>query len=336
MALTYTRDATGWKSLDGGSHVLFGPDPNPSARFLGDPGAGNMYFGTSTLIAGRETYMGQRMGIERRYFNNGTGGGSDETPAAITWITNSIAAGRIPWASFKLPSTTWTGAKAGSVDTWLTNTLNSIGTATGNKGPVWITFHHEPNSTADIAANGPASDYLLMEIHLQTITDNYSWCVHVGAVLSAGYFQMFSKVPPWKMSDWASSASCDIFGLDIYNEWSPANGKNFVSVDQAYRLGGIAQCAAIDPNKPIAIGEWGVREYSATPGRSEQWMQDAYDYCRTHNVVGMAFFDSGLNSPSGPWQLDQDYQGNPETARLVKFKNILQQSTSKLIPTGGL
>jgi hypothetical protein len=365
-----------------------------------------MYLGSSTLIAGRETYMGQRFGSERKYWNVGMGTASDETPAAIAWYIASINAGRVPWGSFKFghnltittvagsnaitasastpfrssdvgasitgsgssagafqastviasvtdathatlsktanSSGTWSGSaqpsitnswakvRDGAEDAWINYFCTQVSAGTGGKGPNFVTFHHEPNG------DGVASEYLAMCQHIQTITSGYSPIVHIGGVLSAGYYQM-SGGGGYNAADWMQPDSCDIFGLDIYNPWSPVNGKAWYTADQSFRLGGISECLAMDSSKPIALGELGCKT-RPTAGQSAQWIQDGYDYCLASNVVCIDWFDSGVNAPDGPWLLDKDYQNNTEVPaeRLIKYRDLLLQPTSKLIPLGGL
>lgn len=316
------------------------PDPTPGDRVFGDPGVGNMYVGASKVDDNnRESYIGQRFGLSRTYWNVGTveSGNPSGYQNAITQAGYDVGRGVIPWLSFKFhttgPTTTfdasWPQVTAGNIDSRLTTILNGITTATGGKGPVWITWHHEPN------ADGVASEYLAMNRKMQAMMASYPHLVHVGAVLSAGYYQMGAG--GYNAVDWMRSDSCDVFGLDIYNPWNPVNGKTYVSVDQAFRLGGIAECLAIDPNKPIALGELGVKTHT-TAGRSATWMQDGYDYCRNANVIGIAWFDSSANSPNGGWILDRNYLEALESPaeRLIKWKAITLGSTSKRIPVGGL
>lgn len=348
---TYLSTSTGWKLTKPPNTELpyiTDPDPGPGgSRFFGDPGEGNMYLGVSNLDDNptRESYFTVPVGLYRHYWNTGiveaqNGSGYQ---AAITRIGADIDLGRVPWPSFKLKSSgptktadaTWTQAANGAADARINTILSGINTAVQGKGPVFITWHHEPNSSDDIAANGTPADYKAMCTHMQTLMAPYPNLVQVGGVLSAGYYQMTGG-GGWNMRDWVSSASCDIFGLDIYNPWSPT-GKTFQTVDNALRLGGIAECLAIDPDKPIAIGELGVRTYTATPGRSAQWLQDAYDYALSANVVGIAYFDSGANSPAGPWTLDRNYLNALESPaeRLIKYKALSLSATSKRIPLGG-
>jgi hypothetical protein len=90
-----------------------------------------------------------------------------------------------------------------------------------------------------------------------------------------------------------------VLGLDVYNPWSPTNGldwRTFGSkVDEATIWFG---------DKPLAIGEYGCREDPENPGLAAEWLRDAADYARGHNIVSMSYFNSGENSPDGSWVLD--------------------------------
>jgi hypothetical protein len=300
-----------------------------------------MYFGSvEPNRTSREATLGQRDALVRSYWNIGTvetNNGSGYQ-AAITKVGQDIAAGRVPWPSFKLTTNgatktfdaTWAQAAAGTVDSRIIQILDGMSSAAGGKGPIFVTWHHEPNGDGQTAAN-----YLAMNRHMQSLMAAYPNIVHVGAVLSAGYWQM-SQGGGWNAVDWMRSDSCDLFGLDIYNPWSPANGKAWTTVDQTWRLGGIAECLAIDPNKPIAIGEWGVRT-RPTSGETATWMQQSYDYCRNANVAVMAYWDSVVSGDEH-WTLDKNYAGTIESPapRLTKWKDLSLLSTSKLIPPGGL
>ena len=54
---------------------------------------------------------------------------------------------------------------------------------------------------------------------------------------------------------------------------------------------------------PLAIGEYGCREDPANPGLAAQWLRDAAQYARTHNIVSMSYFNSGVDSPEGSYAL---------------------------------
>jgi hypothetical protein len=47
-------------------------------------------------------------------------------------------------------------------------------------------------------------------------------------------------------------------------------------------------------------------------------MTDAYNYAVDHHISGLAYFNSGLNSPDGTWVLNGE--------RLARFKAALASS----------
>ena len=83
-----------------------------------------------------------------------------------------------------------------------------------------------------------------------------------------------------------------MIGLDLYNPWSPTNGKAWRSfgskVDEVISWFG---------DTPLAIGEYGCREDPENPGLAAEWLRDAAEYARTHNIVSMSYFNSGVGSP---------------------------------------
>ena len=71
-------------------------------------------------------------------------------------------------------------------------------------------------------------------------------------------------------------------------------------------------------NMPICLGEWGNR---GTDTQTASELQEFWDWTFSsgRDVVAYSYFDSGLNSPSGSWEL----AGEP----LTKFQNILKSDT---------
>ena len=80
-----------------------------------------------------------------------------------------------------------------------------------------------------------------------------------------------------------------VIGLDLYNPWSPTNGK-------AWRSFGSKADEVISwfGDTPLAIGEYGCREDPGVPGLAAEWLRDAAEYARTHNIVSMSYFNSGV------------------------------------------
>ena len=126
--------------------------------------------------------------------------------------------------------------------------------------------------------------------------------------------------------DWYDPDACDIVGLDQYNHksFNPDNRKAWRSTEDCLTIVDIAQ--RVLPGKPVAIAEWGVRTNPATKGAAAGWMQDFYQGALRRGVVGLSFFDSGLNVNDGgsPWTLDDTSDGTDGTERMMNaFKAVL-------------
>ena len=87
----------------------------------------------------------------------------------------------------------------------------------------------------------------------------------------------------------------DIIGFDNYTVWSPTSGNQWLSastvLSPAVTIAGWGY--------PTVAGEYRLRNDRAAPGRAAQWMSDAYDYAVAHDIAGLAYFNSGLNSAPG-------------------------------------
>lgn len=332
----YYGATDGWHSfLD--DHLVEGGAP-PTQRMFGDPGIGNLYYGESNLPGpggvsgtGRETFYGKKCGVSRTYWNWSTAN------SAVSQAAGDLAQGRVPWMSFKLTGgngsqdQTW-AQFATSPQAWWGNMISDL--AAIGKGPIMITLHHEPNGDGQPSASHKAM-YNTAYATLAGIPQ-----IMLGGCLSAGYYQISQPAGPhFLISDWYTTNTMHFYGLDMYNPWYPgAADTEYRSVDQEFRQGGMEQCAALNPLIPVAIGEYGIRTDTRTSGRSAQWMQDAYDYCRNNNAPIVSYFDSGVGAPNGPWILDQTPSGALESPpeRLNKQKALLQLSTSINIPAGGI
>jgi hypothetical protein len=100
----------------------------------------------------------------------------------------------------------------------------------------------------------------------------------------------------------------DVMGFDNYNPWSRTNGKKWLSASKV-----LSPAVTIAKwGYPTLVGEYGVRTDPSRPGRAARWMNNAYDYAYAHHFVGMAYFNSSVNSPDGSWVMD--------TERLLAFR----------------
>ena len=156
--------------------------------------------------------------------------------------------------------------------------------------PVFFTLHHEPENDAGPEGMQP-SDFVAMQVRAIRIAAELAPQVTIVPVLQHWTFDpLHVDVDP---SAWLVPEA-SVIGLDIYNPWSPTNGK-------AWRSFGSKADEVIGwfGDTPLAIGEYGCREDPANPGLAAQWLRDAAYYARTHNIVSMSYFNSGEDSLEG-------------------------------------
>jgi hypothetical protein len=108
-------------------------------------------------------------------------------------------------------------------------------------------------------------------------------------------------------SDWWVEGVWDAYCVDHYNDTTSGNmlksqWTSFVSWAEARSM-------------PFCVGEWGNRGTDTTAGSEMQQFWD-WSFENNKDMVAYAYFDSGLNSPSGSWEL----VGEP----LTRFQIILR------------
>jgi hypothetical protein len=317
---------SGWYSLID-NHQVEGASPPPN-RVFGDPGDGNIYYGATTdNLAARESFVGQTLGAVRRYYNNGQGS------TIVSAAAGDLALRRVPWVSIKWnsPAYTWAQVASGSADSWMASHFASL--AASGKGPIMWTAHAEPNGDGQ-----PAADHKAMYARIKTFTDDYPQIL-LTPVLSWNYFDVAVGPPKVVYADWATSAECDIFGFNSYNHasWQPLTTKKNLTVQQVFGLQQ-AQLAAMDPNKPWAVSEWGVRTNKTTPGAAATEMTGLFDFARNNGGYALTFYDSNLNVNDGgsPWDLDDTTDGTDGTERINRFKTISLSANAVRVPAGGI
>lgn len=268
--------------------------PNPQAR---------LYYGASTPrdnLQPFEQQLGTTLPCYRSYF------GAGEEAALVAGAAADLEAGRLPITSIK-PSQPWAAA------------ADDIGWIEGLVGPLgdldhelYLCVHHEPENDSD-AFGGP-DDYRRLQRSLIARAAALAPRLTVVPILSTWSFDERSNRLPtaWNVPDAA------VYGVDLYNPWSPTNGKAWVPF--ADKLG-LARSAAF--GRPLVVGEYGCRTDPRRPGRAATWMRDAFDVAVADGVVAMSYFNSHHNSPDGTWELDAErmpvfaeLMASPEVARI--------------------
>ena len=272
--------------------------PPPSTRapsgpvpFYAHPEPGSLYFGASVpyhrSLDAWERDLGTKLALNRSYFDPQR---NNEPIQLVNRCRDDLAHGRLPHVSTKPPGT-WQAVAAGAADDWLASMFRPLGEA---GGAVVFTLHHEPENDAGPPGMQPR-DFVAMQHHAMDLAAELAPQVTVVPVLQQWTFDLVrNDVDP---SAWIVPRAA-VMGLDVYNPWSPSNGKPWRSfgskTDEAKSwLGDI----------PIAIGEYGCREDPDSPGLAAEWLRDAAQYARENNIVSMSYFNSDLNAPEGTWEL---------------------------------
>jgi hypothetical protein len=273
-----------------------------SARFEGDPGSGHVLYGASlpytSSLPSFERELGRRLQVHRSYFSAGQ---SDSLLAAVR---DDHANQRLSLASSKCPGT-WAQVAEGRWDEWLRNLLQLL---SDERYPILLALHHEPENDAGGDGMSPG-DWVAMQSHAIWMSRQLGETVTIVPIL------MHFTVSPASGRDPAQWLVPDsqVFGLDVYNHWSPDNGASWsefgAQVDEAWPWA---------DGKPVIIAEYGCREDPAEPGRASAWMHEAYNYAQAHDMPILSYFDSWQNSPDGTWELDGE--------RLTAFKALLKAS----------
>lgn len=283
--------------------------PGFAPDFPGDVEPGRLRWGAavggnSDPAPRHEIPAGTVMGLHRTYFR-----WDQRTTSMISTASDDMDAGRLPWVSVKTPA--WAEMAAGAHDDEIDEMLLALD---GLDGPVWLTVWHEPENDP-----GTAADWRGMQVRVRQRmdalgTDNIAFA----AVLMSWTYTDASGRDP---EDWWVDGIWDFLGIDHYleNEAVEFAGPSDTLWNAAYDFAAAKQ---ID----VALGEWGNRGSDAQAAAE---MQAFYDLAvgsgqiAGPQIVGLAYFDSGLNSPTGSWELT----GEP----LARFHQLMAADTSLVL-----
>lgn len=248
-----------------------------------------------------EKQLGSRLGIRRTFYNGG------EVTSAVNTAKMDIANGRVPWISFKLPYS-WRDMADGRGDAWakdLTIRLSKL------DGPVWIAFHHEPEGDGNI------SDWTSMQKHLSPIVHNNSDNVAVSMIVT-GWHQIYGAQQYSLDNIWPGEGVVDIMGFDIYNYHGVVKrGKELEPTDLDSSYFTEIQDFAVKHDVKWGLAETGFNDIAAK--EDPEWLQRTYADLTNRGGIGMAYFNTELNSISS-WLIS----GQQKTSL---FSSVLENST---------
>jgi hypothetical protein len=258
-----------------------------------------LYYGASTppeKLSAFEAELGSRLSCHRSYFQG------SEIGNLHRQVVTDLADARMPVTSIKPPGP-W--AATATNHEWIDNLVGPLGDL-GDQ--VFLCVHHEPEN--DAARYGSADDYVAMQDALLAAAASTHNVVIV-PILGAWSFNERSDLDP---SEW-NVHGAGVYGLDLYNPWSPTNGKDWIPFADKLDL---AREEA--DGRPMLVGEYGCRTDPAEPGRAAGWLVDAFGAALEAGVVAMAYFNSSRNSPDGTWELDGETL--PVFAELLTGPNV--------------
>jgi hypothetical protein len=251
-----------------------------------------------------ETSMGQPLGIRRTYW------GGSQVDKAVATAKTDLANRRLPWISFKLPYS-WSDMAAGKGDAWVRDLVTKLGKL---DGPVWLAFHHEPETDGDI------KQWTAMQAHLapivRSIADNVAY-----TIILTGWHEFFGEAQYKLDNIMPKNTKIDILGLDVYNRYgAPTNGKiqtTRSNLDRDYFAPTAAWAKAHNM-------EWGVAETGYTDKAAQDdptWIQQTYNELKARGGVAFTYFNSNLNSTAN-WSLSTTAKKNQFTSAMRNSPNL--------------
>jgi hypothetical protein len=248
-----------------------------------------------------EKSLGTNLSLFRSYFT-----ASKPVSSFVARAKDDLAHNRLPLMSTKLPST-WTNFAAGKDDVWfngLTKALNALG------GPVWLSLHHEPRG--EVGSSGSAQDWIKMLARAKKLTDATAPNVKIVGIMNGISLEKATEYNTYKCTP---ATGPHYMGYDHYNQWAPPSTGKWKTVDQVFGIGKVLQGWGFA--NPV-VGEWGVRADPKTKNKAGTWITDAFAYLTTNKYAAASYFNSGANSPDGPWTLSGE--------TLAAFKAALVKS----------
>jgi len=253
----------------------------------GLPGCGaylGQTYGANANPAALEKRFGRRLGVRRSYFR------ADQLPWALDTARGDIAHGRLPWVSFKLP-TSWERVANGAADKWVRGLADKFGRL---NGPVWLAFHHEPEG------EGPIQQWRQMQEHLAPIIrnrDNLAFTVIV-----TGWHQFYGEKQYRLSNIWPRGVKVDVAGFDIYNQLGVVKDgeRNTDGTDLAKDYFSKIKPWARRHNVAWGLAETGFTHRAARS--NPHWIQTTHRKLNKAGGVAFAYFNTTLNSIA-PWDL---------------------------------
>jgi hypothetical protein len=247
-----------------------------------------------------EAEMGAHLGVRRTYYRY------DQIDSAVNRSATDLAAGRIPWISFKLPYS-WAEMASGKGDAWARTLGQKLATL---KGPVWVALHHEPET------DGPIADWTAMQERLAPIiraeAPNAAFTIVV-----TGWHQRYGESQYSLANIWPDT-KIDMVGFDIYDKYGMPHNDGYFTEHTDMLNQYFKPFSAFASSKGAA---WGIAETGVTlasVNHDPTWMKRTVADMRATGGIAFTYFNTPLNSVAD-WTLE-----SPVKASL--FTNLLKSA----------
>ena len=246
-----------------------------------------------------EKQAGQRLGVRRTYW------GPDETDQAVRTARLDLAAGRLPWISFKLPYS-WARMAKGDGDAWTRSLALRLSAL---PGPVWVAFHHEPET------HGNMQDWTRMQERLGPILRRDAPNAAFTVILT-GYHEL-SGDPRYSLDTIWPETTVDVVGFDLYNYYGTRTAKGrLVTEPSDLRHSSFEPLGRWAAAKGVA---WGLAETGLNDAAAERYpdlMLETYQAMVDNGGVVLTYFNSRYNSSSS-WSITT-------RAKMNQFASVLK------------
>jgi hypothetical protein len=262
---------------------------------------GSSITGNGDPVARHEKPAGHPLTVRRTFWQ-----WDQRTGSMVDTARGDISHGRVPWVSVKPPS--WSATAAGDHDSEIDAMLKALDALSG---PVWLTIHHEPEGGGGVNSpddpGGPAAHVAMNRQVRERMTALGTDNIALAPVLMSWSWNSASGRNP---DAWWEPGIYDFIGVDHYQD-----SESSLLTTTWFKVRSWAAARGVD----VAVGEWGMRGTDKAAGnRVREWYEHAagsHSDGRGARVVGLSAFDSGLNSPTGTWEL--------KGAQLATFHNLL-------------
>ncbi len=261
-----------------------------------------MAYGSNTDPTELEKGLGAPLGVRRTYYR------ADQVAGAVKTVKADVAAGRLPWISFKVPYS-WEDMVAGKGDAWARDVHTQLDAV---NGPVWVAFHHEPETDGNIQT------WRKMQERLAPIVRGDSTNIGYSVVLT-GWHQFYGPSEYSLANIWPRNVKIDVAGFDVYNTLGVVKNGKLNTKGNNMDTNYYAKIQAWAKTQKVAWGlaETGYTDYAAQ--RDPHWITTAHQQMVARGGVAFAYFNTTLNSIA-PWRLD--------ATKLAQYKKAVPNSAT--------